>query len=118
MLDPMTYGALSNLKDFVRRGTERGPIYDQGILEVVATVEGTGSFRRGGIAGIIKLMDLQRRTIGRMVANEEAAEGERFLAARSWTIDEGLQYANGVRFAEEILKMFEATRTKSRRQQA
>jgi hypothetical protein len=27
MLDPKTYGSLLNLKDFVRRGTECGPLW-------------------------------------------------------------------------------------------
>ena len=104
--DPTSDPTLLALKRIASRGGDRGPLFDQGVLATVSQVEREGYFTRGGTASLLSRMHIQQQSAARMLTDEEFAEGQRFLAQRGWTIEQGSQYAQGALFAEGILFSF------------
>jgi len=104
--DPARDPTLQALKRMASRGGDRGPLFDQGILATVSQIEREGYFTRGGTASLLSRMHIQQQSAARMLTDEEVAGGQRFLAQRGWTIEQGSQYAHGALFAEGILFYF------------
>jgi len=104
--DPANDPTLLALKRIASGGGDQGPLFDQGILATVSQIEREGSFTRGGTASLLSRMHIQQQSAARVLTDEEFAEGQRFLAQRGWTVEQGSQYAHGALFAEGLLFSF------------
>src|SRR5262245_14714424 len=101
--DLSSCGMLQNLKELAAAG--RGPpgrLYDAGVLSVVGQVEATGGFAPGPVARVYGVHACLERGRGVLEAGELAL-AERLCTARGWSLEEGAQYAAGVRDAEALL---------------
>jgi hypothetical protein len=88
---------LQNLKLSAEKGNgDKGPIYEKGILDLIAEIETNGNFDRKGITGILKLMHDNRGGSKGVLTPEEEAAGQQFLSQHGWTVEQGNQYADGV----------------------
>ena len=94
---------LQDFKHAAERGSERGPSYDQGILDVFSAVEKDGYFRPSRWNSAIKVAVMQQNTATQMLTEEEDAAVLVFLHVNGWTLAEADQYCSGVVAAEELL---------------
>ena len=101
--DPASDPTLLNLKGIALRGGDRGPQYDQGVLAVISQIEKEKAFSVNPIGGLILLMLTQQQSGSQLLTDQELNEGRRFLAGRGWTLEEGVEYANGIKCAEGLL---------------
>jgi hypothetical protein len=103
--DPRTDPILLNLKGIATRGGERGPLYDQGVLSVIAQIEQLGAYKP---SRFLPLIDLGRNPLAARsyLLPAEIAGLEHFLASRGWTVAEGAEFAAGVSAAESTLKHY------------
>lgn len=97
-------GTLLNLKRIAMRGGERGPLYDQGTLDVISQIEALGYWMPNRMCSLIGALSVQERAA--ILRPEEVAEAKEFLAEKGWTIDQGIEYASGVDGAERMLFRF------------
>jgi hypothetical protein len=101
---PTNDPALLNLKNVAQSGREeRGPLYDQGVLAVIGQIEREGCYVPDRRAGIICLMKVQEGSAQRLLTADELETGRGILAQRGWTLDQAVEYFNGIRFAEQML---------------
>jgi hypothetical protein len=101
--EPACDGLLQNLKELASAGRgPRGRLYDAGVLWVVGQVERTGGFSPDPIKLAYGVHACLQRGHG-VIAPGELAEAQRMCQARGWSLDEGAQYAAGVRDAEALL---------------
>ena len=96
-------GLLQNLKELASAGRgPRGRLYDAGVLSVVGQVERQGGFAPDPIKLVYGVHACLERGYGVLAAGE-LEEAERMCRARGWSLEEGAQYAAGVRDAEALL---------------
>jgi len=96
-------GLLQNLKELASAGRgPRGRLYDAGVLSVVGQVEASGGFAPDPVTLVYGVNACLERGVGVLEAGE-LERAERMCTARGWSLDEGAQYAAGVRDAEALL---------------
>jgi hypothetical protein len=105
-VDPANDPVVKNLKQIALKGGEKGPRYDQGVLAVVSQIEREGHFTRDRMCGILCLMGTQQKTNTRLLTDEEQAKGQKFIFRHGWTLEQAIEYASGVEFAESMLSRF------------
>ena len=94
------------LKEAATKGSEHGPLYDQGVLAVVNAVEGNGRFHPSRWISALTMADAQRKSGTQMLSEEEDSAVLQFLRENSWTLEEAERYCAGVAAAEKVLEPF------------
>ncbi|HYV39719.1 MAG TPA: hypothetical protein VE988_28785 [Gemmataceae bacterium] len=90
-LNPAHDPLLLNLKNVALKGGERGPLYDQGVLAVIGEIERKGHFIHDGRVGIVLLMKTEEGMSQKLLTSQELTEGRAILAARGWSLDQGME---------------------------
>jgi hypothetical protein len=103
--DPTSDLTLLELKKRAVSEEWSGP-HRKGVLEVVEAIERNGSFTPHLKAGLIGLMATQRLMGKALISEEVHRECQAFLGKNGWSLEEGIEYASGVRFAEQMLPHF------------
>ena len=107
MSDPQTDRILLALKGTATRGGEHGPLYDQGVLYVIAQIEQSGFYMTSRLLPLIDLggnPELARS----ILSSAERRELEQELASRGWSPAQGAEYAAGISAAENMLEQYRA----------
>ncbi len=107
--DPRHDQLFLGLKEIATRGGERGPLYDQGVLSVVAQIEQSGTYKP---SRLLSLIDLCRNPelVRSSLTAAEVEELEQVLASRGWTLAQGAEFAAGVSAAESTLQQYRLKR--------
>lgn len=103
---------LLNMKAVALNGSEHGPHYDRGVLEVIEQVETSGYFVPTEMRGIFQLIMDQKPIPGfkgspmeqcSYVTKEEMAMAKQFLSGRRLTLEQAMKYVQGMEFAENMM---------------
>jgi hypothetical protein len=103
--DPSTDTMLLRLKEIALNGSERGALYDQGVLSVISQIEKEGSFTANP-ALILRLVEC-----GVRITDSENEDAERILRERGWSLAEGVEYANGIAQAQGLLSHYKRNKS-------
>lgn len=106
MFDARTDSLLLTLKQIAAKGSENGPLFDQGVGDVVREVETRGRFRMNREASRINELAIQERSGMQVLTDEETRGVRAMLAERGWTLEQALEYADGVQKTQDCLKHF------------
>jgi hypothetical protein len=105
-ISPPPDPTLTSLKQSALEGSGRGELFDQGVLSVVRSVEGTGRYTLNRAAAILALLPLHERGDLAILTAEEVADARRLLESKGWTPEQGAEYAVGVSHAQNLLYHF------------
>jgi hypothetical protein len=92
------------------KGGEYGPLFDKGVLEVIAQIEKAGNFVPERRAGAILTMAQQPQLADSMLTEGERTQAKRFLAERGWSLAQGAEYMSGVQTTEKNLSSYRRDR--------
>ncbi|TWU40044.1 hypothetical protein Q31b_33880 [Novipirellula aureliae] len=90
------------LKRIAQKGGERGPHYDQSVLSVVESIEEKGNYEP--VPAMRLLHGYALNVESGVFTAEELDEAKKLAVDLGLSIEQGEEFAGGVRYAEEFLK--------------
>jgi hypothetical protein len=86
--------------------SEKGPYYVQGVLAVIAQIENTGFFDLDPVARLLNAAYFDQAKGTNILTPEEQTKARKELDRRGWTLEQGKEYAAGVRDTQTILAVY------------
>ncbi|HEY7311924.1 MAG TPA: helix-turn-helix transcriptional regulator [Gemmataceae bacterium] len=104
--NPRENGTLLSLKRTALKGGEKGRLYDKGVLSVINQIESKGSFDPDLTANLLDAAYVDQGLGANMLTVEERVQAQELLQRCGWTLEEGKQYAAGVKDAQTLLAVY------------
>jgi hypothetical protein len=104
--EPINDIEVQNLKKTAEAGGEHGPLYDQGVLTVINSIEKHGGFIPSRWVGAATLFKLGKDDGQSMLSHEEMVAMNGLFQHNKWSPEDAVFYAEGIGAAEKLLPQF------------